>query len=191
MHWFVFTGTDGVLYVGRPQYNEPVRPRKPQFVDLVPPILPTGQQTVTVDDVTVTLDDTLVRKESIYLDTKEERLQRFVNKIILDPAIPLTSTTVVHIVDATDVPGDHPCKFRCLLKNAWEWDGTMVSVNMPKARILRDEEFKRIKVREILKAQALADDAEVARLKAITFDVSRFTNPGALEMAWPDGLPKS
>jgi len=206
MKWIVFTGEvvappshdldrpglDGALWVIRPFYNDENRKRKLEYVGLKLPHIPPGQVSVTKDGVTVTLDNAKVSNTSIYSQTNTQYIEMLRKQHVSAPDIstPLHEDTATYLVEATDIPSDHPCGLRCKLRNAWEWTG-QVTVNMPYARELRDTEFKRIKVREILKAQALADDAEVARLKAITFDVSRFTDPGALEMAWPDGLPKS
>ena len=214
MKWLVFTGEivtppahdpdrpglDGTLWVMRPEYNSDQRSKKPEFqvLDEVPR-LPTGKTSHEITlkgfDLTITIDDTTVLGTSIYSQTKDEYIEMVRLQLLALPDIkaPIHETTPWWLVDADKVPSDHVCGMKCQLRNAWEdqsVDGVhQVVVNMVKARVLRDEVFKSIKVREVLRAQALDDTDEVTRLKAITFDTSAYADPASLEMAWPDGLP--
>lgn len=191
MKWVVWTADDGKLWVLRPRYKDLARERKPGYENIKIVHVPDGVPSVVQDGVTYTFDDITIDGSSIYVQATEDYFQAILqrNIHISNDEVPLKDDTVTHLVEPTDVPGDHSCdKLRCKLRDAWEWTDR-VSVNMPKARLIRDNKFKGIKVREILRAQALDDDAEVARLKAIVFDTSVYSDPGALEAAWPEGLP--
>jgi hypothetical protein len=206
MQIIIFTAADGTLWVMRPMYNDKARPRKPEYADLIPPALPAGETSVTVGDVTVTLDDTTVGGTTIYLDSKTERLNRFIAKGIAAPdaAIPLNADTAYHLVDGSDVPTDHSCSLRCEFRDSWEWDDG-VKVNMVKARLQHMTRIRAVRDTELAKLDApwmkaveagnTSDQATITTQKQTlrdlpaTFSLDGYADPVALKAAWPSELP--
>ena len=206
MQIVVFAAADGTLWVMRPMYNDGARPRKPEYTSLTPPAIPAGESSITVGDVTVTLDDTTVGGTTIYLDSKADRLNRLIAKGIAAPdaAIPLHADTAYHLVDGSDVPTDHSCSLRCEFRDSWEWDDG-VRVNMPKARLqhmtriraARDAELVKLDIpwMKAVEAENTSDQATITTQKQTlrdlptTFSLDSYADPVALKAAWPSELP--
>ena len=206
MQIVVFAAADGTLWVMRPMYNDAARPRKPEYTRLPPPALPAGETSITVGDVTVTLDDTTVGGTTIYLDSKADRLNRLIAKGVAAPdaAIPLHADTAYHLVEGSDVPTDHSCSLRCEFRDSWEWDDG-VRVNMPKARLqhmtriraVRDAELAKLDTpwMKAVEAGNTSDQAAITTQKQTlrdlpaTFSLEGYADPVALKAAWPSELP--
>lgn len=207
MQIIIFTAADETLWVMRPMYNDKARPRKPEYADLIPPALPAGESSITVGDVTVTLDDTTVGGTTIYLDSKTERLNRFIAKGVAAPdaAIPLHADTAYHLVDGSDVPADHSCSLRCEFRDSWEWRDDGVRVNMPKARLQHMERIRAVRNTELAKLDVpwmkavedgnTSDQATITTQKQTlrdlpaTFSLDGYADPVSLKAAWPSELP--
>jgi len=206
MQIIIFTAADGALWVMRPMYNDGARPRKAEYADLTPPAIPAGETSVTVGDVTVTLDDTTVGGTTIYTDTKTEWLNRFIAKGVTAPdaAIPLHADTAYHLVDGSDVPADHSCNLHCEFRDSWEWNGG-VKVNMVKARLQHMARIRAVRDAELVKLDIpwmkavetgnTSDQATITTQKQTlrdlptTFSLDSYADPVALKAAWPSELP--
>jgi hypothetical protein len=204
MIWIAFEGTDGQLWYMRPFYKDGRRPRKPEYEGLILPQIKDGETSATEGDITVTLGGATDKGVTIYTQTDQERRNRWVEKAIQNPNIPLDVSTVIHEVEHTSVPADHSCSARCEFRNAWEWsDG--VKVNMPKARdmhmgrirVVRDATLRResgSESRQPAEIEALFTDERKARLQSLrdipqTFDLETYKTPETLKAAWPAELP--
>ena len=108
------------------------------------------------------------------------------------PAIP-------HIIPVEEFPADQT------FRDAWEWQGGAISVNMPRARIVhmaairvsRDAELAKLDI-TFMRAIETGDTAaqstigtEKQALRDIpqTFDLSGAATPEALDALWPAELP--
>jgi hypothetical protein len=207
MKWFVWTALDGALWYSRVFYNDPIRRRKPEYVDLKLPPIPSGKTSVKEGDVTVTLGGATHDGVSIYDDTDQERLENLVAKNIAAPdaSIPFDATTTYHIIEHTDLPGDHACGRACEFRDAWEWGGGLVATNMEKARVIHMNRIKRARDVELVKldtpymkaleANDLLEQQRIAGLKQTlrdipqSFDLTVYTTPETLKGAWPTTLP--
>jgi hypothetical protein len=206
MKWIVWTATNGQLWYARPFYNDLARVRKPEFADLKLPKLPKKTASITDGLVTVTLGGVTYDGESIYADTDEERRDRWMAKNILDPNVDIDATIPYYLIEATDLPADHECGIGCMFQRAWEWDGTKVVTNMPKARVIRMARITQLcnqrlaeLVEPYLHAIELGDTVAQQRVGALrqalrdipqTFDLEQFTTPEALKAALPPELER-
>ena len=165
--WIVYTAPDGALWWAKPYWNDRERVRKAEFVGLELPTIPVGVRTVTVGNIRVTFGGAYVDGESIYMQTDDEIIARFISQLIQTPASanPLTADTAYHIVDRANIPGDHLCgqvgvtgAIKCVFRNAWQWcdgcdihpDGA-VEVNMPKARGIHMDTIRKVRNEELVK----------------------------------------
>ena len=110
------------------------------------------------------------------------------------------------VIDEVDLPGGAVSEDNDYFFNAWEEVVGTVQVNMPRARDIHMDRIRRVRDVELAKADTNIERAldinngqEVARLRAFrsslrnipqTFDLSAFTTPELLKMAWPSELPR-
>tara|TARA_R100001086_G_scaffold3749_1_gene2548 strand:+ start:655 stop:1239 length:585 start_codon:yes stop_codon:yes gene_type:complete len=194
MKLMIYTAPDGALWVIRPMYLDLLRPRHEQYVNIKLPDMPTGETSVTVGNVTRTLNDLTVDGVSIYTETEEEFLERAHEKCIdaNNDNSPVLHDTVCHTVEHTAVPGDHVCagNIRCEFRNAWEWTG-QVSVNRAKAEVIKLDLIRRAINREIRDKYILGDAAsEALRTAYAAIDLSQYATIPDLHEAWLEDLPR-
>jgi len=110
--------------------------------------------------------------------------------------------TVHHIVDS-DIVGAFPSSR--IFRNAWECPAGVVTVNMPKARVIHMNRIRVVRNAELVKLDtaftravesgAMVEQARIAeqkrKLRDIpqTFDLSVFGSPESLAASWPAELP--
>lgn len=104
------------------------------------------------------------------------------------------------IVEA-DVPADKT------FRDAWADTGTVIAVDMPKARtihmdrirVVRDRELEKLDVRyyradeagDLTKKKSIADEKQALRDIPQTFDLTGATTPAELDALWPAELPRA
>ena len=117
-----------------------------------------------------------------------------------DPSVHLTDAFPCRSCDHTELPSDR------YFRDAWEDNGTVVAVNMPKARLMHMDRIRQARNLELTRLDApwmaaldqgnqiLADQIAVKKqaLRDIpqTFDLARYRTPTTLHAAWPADLPR-
>ena len=105
------------------------------------------------------------------------------------------------VVPITDIPSDRT------FRNAFEDNGSAVTINMPKARSIHMEHIRQVRNAELARldvpftrALEAVDTAEQRRIAALkqelrdipqTFNLARFRTPATLKSAWPAQLPRA
>ena len=116
------------------------------------------------------------------------------------PSLP--SPAPHYIVERTDLP-DGDDDYFC---DAWEWDGTQVAVNMPKARVIHMDRIRRVRDKELAKLDVpwmiaveagdtatqstITTQKQTLRNIPATFDLTTdVVTPVQLKARWPSELP--
>lgn len=131
---------------------------------------------------------------------------------IITPIINDEVGLTIEEIAAKDVPEDTPFEIveddviptERTFRNAWVKDGEKVSVDMPKARVIRMDCIRLVRNKELDDSdkeivRAVEDEIDLTPLKTKRqelrdipqdFDLSVFTTPQALKNAWPVNLKK-
>lgn len=108
--------------------------------------------------------------------------------------------------DESDLPAEQALRGRePTFRDAWEDTGTVIQVNLPKARIIHMDRIRKVRDAELAKLDVLylmaleaGDAAEQQRIATLkqqlrdipqTFDLSQFSTAATLKSAWPAELP--
>jgi hypothetical protein len=148
-------------------------------------------------------DVTLPDGVSVYNETPDEYLAWVITDVPVDVSF--------HVVEQSQIPGDHACNHRCKFKDAWDINSAGdITTNRDKAEIIQMrhirlarnkalihtdaawrkamEEWIRTQTPESrLAAVQLSDEAQTLRDIPVTFDLSGYTI-SELKEAMPEGL---